>query len=706
MFGRIATRLGYPLLVAGLIWPISPARFAAAQGEECADLEVTFARGSGSTPDSPEITRLTESLRSLAPKGFSIRTVDLGTESSDVYDPGAVPLDNREQFDQLVQEPLDWAGWTAQRFDPLVEDGSSVMASQLTERIADCPKSKFVVAGHALGAVTARTALSRLDSPDRERVVFTALFGDPGLSLPEGTGDFPPACRGQELSTWRRGSVPCSTDAGLFGPSDPYVPQENASSTGSWCDRNDPVCTGNIEAFENSAHGLYAEPGGAIDNAAAEILGAAQSGDDEQQTPSSVSDKAHKGSTEVAIIIDTTASMTPQIEAARATAEAIGETVTGDLAGRVAVIDLRDSEDSDWAVEIRTPLTDDVSEFRSGLNQLVADQGGGSQASLAAITTAIDELDWRTDSSRSFVIISDTTYRDPDLETDFTTSDVVDQLDDFGAASVYPIVPLDASAEYEALAAVNGGAVIIDAGDTRAALTEAFNQIQGRPTALLSVNDVVAKPGDDVQFDGTLSYAASGKIISYDWDFDGDGKADEQTEEATVSHAYEGEFAGTATLTVTTDAGGKSTVGSQVKIDPDGLISENPDKAEDFRLTPGVPSRGGRPVLNWTEAEKGGPADFYALTNQKGVIVDVVPATSTAIQLTRSPMRETADLHVVATNRYDRPVSDQYSLTRQRYWDALRLPGTMNPLVSIIPILVATALAGLTTILFRKRLHL
>ena len=115
-------------------------------------------------------------------------------------------------------------------------------------------------------------ALVEMDSATRDHIAFVALFSDPKLHLPEGGGPFPPACRG-ECSAWRRGTVSCWTDSGILEARKPYLPEDIEGRTGSWCDRNDGTCNGNLADWAvHDDHAEYADPGAEIAEAARELL--------------------------------------------------------------------------------------------------------------------------------------------------------------------------------------------------------------------------------------------------------------------------------------------------------------------------------------------------------------------------------------------------------------------------------------------------
>ncbi|MET3721880.1 PKD domain-containing protein [Arthrobacter sp. UYEF21] len=89
-----------------------------------------------------------------------------------------------------------------------------------------------------------------------------------------------------------------------------------------------------------------------------------------------------------------------------------------------------------------------------------------------------------------------------------------------------------------ALAEVTTGQVIIDSGDTKAALTTALARIQARPVPLLNRPDYYAMPGHEITFDASASYSPASTIVKYDWDFNGDGAYESTGAEPVAKHTY------------------------------------------------------------------------------------------------------------------------------------------------------------------------
>jgi hypothetical protein len=60
-----------------------------------------------------------------------------------------------------------------------VVQGRSELVAYLTDRVAACPNTAFVLGGHSQGAQVIGDALPQLAPTTRARIAFVALFGDP-----------------------------------------------------------------------------------------------------------------------------------------------------------------------------------------------------------------------------------------------------------------------------------------------------------------------------------------------------------------------------------------------------------------------------------------------------------------------------------------------------------------------------------------------
>lgn len=244
------------------------ARPAMAGGAACADVGVVFARGSGQPLAHREAPRFLTAVRA-AVGGRSVHAYELGEQEHGGarYPAAGVGFESAEQVRNLLDAWLGIAGGT---YRASVGAGATELIAYLAGRAADCPGERQVIGGYSQGAQAVGEGIGRLPASVRDRVAFVALFGDPRLALPEGRGLFPSACRGGARSPWRRGDVGCLTDNGVLGARDPYLPGDLAGRTGSWCDRDDPICNDNFADFARSTHARYSV-GPAMAEAAAEV---------------------------------------------------------------------------------------------------------------------------------------------------------------------------------------------------------------------------------------------------------------------------------------------------------------------------------------------------------------------------------------------------------------------------------------------------
>jgi hypothetical protein len=90
-----------------------------------------------------------------------------------------------------------------------------------------------------------------------------------------------------------------------------------------------------------------------------------------------------------------------------------------------------------------------------------------------------------------------------------------------------------------------------------------------RPFASIN-GPYVAPVGRSIELDASGSYADDGKIVTYEWDFDGDGVFDLTVGTGVVMHRFTDEFSGDLVVRVT-DAGGRSqTAATHLAITSDG----------------------------------------------------------------------------------------------------------------------------------------
>ncbi|MDZ4092980.1 MAG: cutinase family protein, partial [Arthrobacter sp.] len=410
----------------------------------------------------------------------------------------------------------------------------------MTKRAAACPDAHFVMGGYSQGAQVVGEAYNeKLTNGLRGRVVYQALFGDPKLWLPEGDGIVPPKCLNLPLTSDYRFDVPdCGTARGSLGARTPYLPAGFSSTTGLSCATHDFVCGSSRVFWDNKGHMNYGEDGRSIDRAVVEIaerlkplLPSGQVNDTVTQPGAGTS------GLDVVFLIDSTGSMWSRIQATKAFAAGMADTIKANR-GRVALVEYKDAGDQ-FTARILSGFQGETTDFNAQLATITAAGGGDRpEAALHALMTAFNGLDWRNGATKAAVVLTDADYHDPDRVDGSTLATVAKRALEIDPVNVYPVVPSYFGGFYSALAEATSGQVIIDSGDTKAALTTALTRLQERPVALLTQPDYYAMPGQEITFDASASYSPNSTIVKYDWDFNGDGVFEETGTLPVTKHTY------------------------------------------------------------------------------------------------------------------------------------------------------------------------
>ncbi|WP_181065751.1 cutinase family protein [Rathayibacter sp. AY1C1] len=526
----------------------SPAA-ASAVDAGCATVDAVFARGSGQTV--AESGREAERFRAeIQRRVDSVSYYELGTEEIEGDQYPAVPVGG--------SHPINSGGafitsGGALTYGNSVNEGVDELTKYIRARIALCgDETLFILGGYSQGAqVVGETYNERLTDAERDHVVFNALFGDPKLYLPEGESEWhrdegawvpeyvAPFCDGErEKSTWRRTVPDCNTDNGSLGARVPYVPASWSTSTGLWCNDDDFVCGSSKNPFTVSGH-VYSDVGGAIDDGVLEAVEklAVRLGSSDELDTVFVPVRAGRTGLDVVFLIDSTGSMSGQIDQAKQFAGSMSASIAA-VNGRVALVEYRDAGD-EFTARVLTGLQEDTTEFQSKLDGISVGGGGDTpEAALHALMTGFDGLDWRPGATKAAVILTDAGFHNPDLVDGSTVESVAARSLEIDPVNVYPVVSEYNAAEYEELATATSGEVIINSGDAGTALEEALITITERPVAQLGLNEYFADTGTPVYFDASTSYGVSSPIATFDWDFDGDGVFEILGGASAVEYAY------------------------------------------------------------------------------------------------------------------------------------------------------------------------
>lgn len=414
-----------------LIANSSPTELAHAEG--CPDVKIIFVRGSGG-----ERYNTNHYLAFKSAMESKLNTSSLKYEIDDLDYPAiGVGADNLD-----VTLGAFFGGGDAYAFGDSVKTGVKNLVS--TVKTDTCKNTKYVFAGYSQGALVVPTALSQINS---DKVIYSALFGDPKIYLPEGFGLVPSACSGKNLSSYRIYVPDCRAFIGLLGARTPYVSTGYDGKIGTWCNRYDIFCSSH---YSVSSHTAYATDGIYEDASKFIFSKIAQEFNFKNEYTS-----PH----DTAILIDSTGSMSSLISKYRNEALRLAEK-TLNAGGRVALYDYRDLADPYGPVERCSFETCTLETFTAGLDAITIEGGGDDPESLlSASLHVMQKLNWRFGATKSLVILTDAGYHSPDLDgtTFYNVKKLSQQID---PVNFYILTPESNFEIYQPLAEATGGAVI------------------------------------------------------------------------------------------------------------------------------------------------------------------------------------------------------------------------------------------------------
>lgn len=237
------TNVSRSVLYVGGIWLVAMAGLvlsgntANAASYQCTNVQLIYARDSGQSLQSREFTNLTSDIESRVTPALSYQAYELGSAKD------ATPRYSAADKPRLTNDDLreSLSASTVYAYTTSVADGVSELRSYVSGYLAACGSGRVVLAGMGQGAQVVSEAIARFSEPERQRIAYVGLLGDPALFLPEGEGE-EVACRGEGMSAYRRGVADCHTARGALGARDPFVPTDIASRTGLWCAVGDFWC--------------------------------------------------------------------------------------------------------------------------------------------------------------------------------------------------------------------------------------------------------------------------------------------------------------------------------------------------------------------------------------------------------------------------------------------------------------------------------
>ena len=493
----------------------------------CHDLEFIFARGSGEAlNDQSLLAWKKEITTAMSGADLDYAFYELGSASQDGFQyPAVAVAGSFDGYANLLGAVV--SGGESSKFGSSVLEGSRELQHYITKASASCPATKFVLGGYSQGAMVISRTLPQLDA---EKIVYASTFGDPKLYLPEGKGLMPAACLGREHSNYRIHAPDCHAYEGVLGSLRPYQSDGYFNKLGTWCNEKDIMCSSGMSLKDHTSYvgaDLYS-------HAAATISAKVKAAFPEQTVDVNISDIAAT-THNLAIIIDSSGSMSKMIETYKAEAKKLAKKVFSS-GGKVALYEYRDLKDPFLTVQ-HCDYTCDYETLVAKLDEIKTDGGGDDdESALSAILYAMNSLKWQVGATKSIMLLTDAKYLAPDRDG-VTLAEVTKRSLEIDPVNIYVMTSSKYQSAYQELTTETNGAVIDIAKD----LDFSTDKILSRPVAVLPNLYYEARVGETLYFDASESYALGDEStkLSYDWDLDGDGEFEIENGAPAIECSYD-----------------------------------------------------------------------------------------------------------------------------------------------------------------------
>ena len=546
-----------------------------ASADDCKDLYIIFARGSGEAKYGQNYQTFKSELSAILNHMINYEFIDLD------YPAISLNLDSATGFFSALGAYVS-AG-SAYAFGESVDDGVNKLVSYVNNKTVWCQNSKFIIGGYSQGAQVVSKAIQILD-PDN--ILYAATFGDPKLYLPEGAGLIPDACRGKNYSSYRVHVPDCHAHNGILSGYKPYQPNEKWSNKlGTWCNKNDIMCSSGININDHTSYvseNIYHD--------AAKVI-------NQKINKHFFNNETISTTHNVAILIDTTLSMSKVINQYRAEAIRLADK-TFAANGKVALFVYRDLNDPFTPVQLCDFDSCNKDNFTSLIYQITTDGGGDDlESALSASLHVMNELRWERGATKSIILLTDACYHSPDLDG-VTLNDVINRSLEIDPVNFFVITNPNIADGYQELAKATNGKVFTSTND----FSLETNDLLSRPTAILSADNYQSLINQAIHYDASKSLANS-KIIKYEWDLDGDGAFEAETESPYFTHTYLSPADFYIQVKITDSNKRSSTASAHVNI-TDGFTLPTITKAE-------------AKIINQDEIQ----IDYYSSDDTKGVLL-------------------------------------------------------------------------------------
>lgn len=605
---------------------------------QCYDVEFMYARGSGEDLDAP-MKRAAESeiSKKFANSGITTNVYEIGPQSVYGHQYTPIAVNNTAGVMAYLTSGAD-----RYRYGDSIEKGRQNVLSYLDTRHRNCRDMRLVLIGYSQGAQVIGEAIR--DESDNEvlsHIDFVGLFGDPKLNLPEGARPYgilnPPACDGRDLSVWRRDTPSCTTHQGILYGRAPYFSGEIASKIGSWCGADDSICDHDIAPW-SSGHYQYANRKTNISDAIGEAAKRIRPQIPEHKINSVLNPETKRR--DIIIVIgpqdctkDNVLDLNEIVDDRATVASLYQQTVRENT--RYKVISFTDYSQLAYT----TPFTHELSELSRHLGTYREPTFCHSPDDTSWFKFAT--LAWPDDSEERQLIYVDpvpgrfeqakqwwpaqaplTSPRMPIMRFQpgqkcWYVGDTLKCI-----VSEMPVLSLDVTQSSEDIIVAN-----------------ADRSLYNVPLAILPLPNYDIKVGGSIHFDASKSEVSGTHIVSYLWDFDGNGVFDQTTSGPIIDHVYTALFEGKMILRVQSSNGlyADASVPVRVSDNPYGGIRPGAPKGVKATVISTTSVRidwsasDNTPISAWQVALDGFPLGYTKPDQPYIILTDLRPNTQAEV---------------------------------------------------------------------------
>lgn len=419
--------------VPAAVVPAATAAPAAETAATCAPVVLLTARGSGESLENghgPTLTKLVDELHGTTLKdGFD----GVSVPAKAIPYP-AVPMEQytggKDHLDTDLFDSVDY--------------GVIFGASMIDSILEDCKDTRFLLAGYSQGVIVARK-LAEARGPDR-------IAGVIGVGDPAQRGNMPHISGGGKGGDGIYRYMIRDEDG--KAASDSFY--DAGLKYAMWCHPQDWICNfvdekdrpedANNPLFATFDHSYPADPAESIAIAAvmavmardAAKAVAARPGAGTTEEPPAASEDDPAGvpgagsgrAIDVVFAIDTTNSMDPYIDQARATASSISATLLArSQQVRLGVAEYRD-EGEDFQARLPLDLTEDLDAFKGALDELNPTAGGDTPESVYSGIMMALRANWDPTALHAVIVLGDAPAKDPEPVTGYTVDTITQAAKD------------------------------------------------------------------------------------------------------------------------------------------------------------------------------------------------------------------------------------------------------------------------------------